>query len=241
MGIARSLSGQEKRDEHRILYSSFLENQRISSLLASYYNTQGRLFPWRRRGLHAWPVLIAEVMLHMTTATKVSATWSLTTRCYRTPAAMANAKKNTLYHILEPLGLQNQRAAQLKHLGQSIVRCYQSRVPMDEESLCTLPGVGKYTARALLWTIGKHAEAPVDRNVLRVYRRLTGISRLREEEIEELFGSMLKSCSNGRSTFLGLLDLSAQLCRPRRPKCPYCPICSFCVTGKRLVGSETGL
>lgn len=214
---------------------SILENQRISNLLASYYHTQGRFFPWRKKGLPAWPVLIAEVMLHMTTATKVSATWSLTMRSYRTPASMAKAKKNELYRILEPLGLQNQRTVQLKRLGTSIIRCYHGRVPIDEESLCTLPGVGKYTARALLWTIGKHTEAPVDRNVLRVYRRLVGSPRLREEETEELFGSMLKSCSDGRSTFLGLLDLSAQLCRPTRPKCQYCPICSFCVTGKRSV------
>jgi A/G-specific adenine glycosylase len=212
-----------------------LENKTLGNLFASYYHAEGRSFPWRMRGLRPWPVLVAELMLHMTTATKVTETWSLMMRSYRTPASIAKAKRSRLYFLLEPLGLQNQRIAQLKGLGAVITKEFHGRIPLDEEALCTLPGIGKYTARALLWTIGERAKAPVDRNVLRVYRRLTGGSQLGEADVENLFGRMLKSCEDGRSIFLGLLDLSAQLCRPTHPKCPRCPIHHFCVTGRRLV------
>jgi A/G-specific adenine glycosylase len=207
----------------------------VSELLSSYYNAQGRPFPWRKKGLHAWPVLIAEVMLHMTIAIKVGPVWSVVLHRYRTPASIARAKENELHHILEPLGLQNQRTSQLKRLGTSLVRKHGGQVPFDEGSLNGLPGVGKYTARAFLWTVGKRAGAPVDRNVLRVYRRLTGEPRLQEDKIEAIFGDTLESSNDGRATFLGLLDLSARFCRPNRPKCQNCLLCSFCATGKRKV------
>ncbi len=166
----------------------------------------------------------------MTIATKVPPVYLDLLKRYPTAAALAGANRSSLENLLTPLGLQRQRARQLIALGSALHEEFQDTVPETMEQLRSLPGVGDYTAAAVLDMCFGGVEPAVDRNVARVLGRYFKGRDLRwnHPSLPLLFGALLESAPGARALLLGTIDLSATMCRPLMPRCHLCVLCQSC-------------
>lgn len=205
----------------------------IARAIESYSATAGRRFPWRMERASPWGILVAEIMLKMTTASKVVPVWEEFLRRYPSPSGVARSRPEALLDILRPLGLEFQRARSLRELAQALADKHGGEIPTPERELVALPGVGPYTARAFLWTSRIAAAPPVDRNIERVVSRIYRLRDQKPTAVEQSLDPILRVARDGRAVFLGLLDISAKYCRPVSPKCTACPLQRLCETGRR--------
>jgi A/G-specific adenine glycosylase len=149
------------------------------------------------------------------------------------PATLAAAAPADVLRTWVGLGY-NRRAIALQRTAQRIVERHEGRVPADLVALEALPGVGPYTARAVLAiAFGRHV-APVDVNVRRVVERLTGASptTLGPRAVQELADDLVPWDRPGDWTH-AMMDLGAVICRAGVPRCDVCPVRAWCATGRR--------
>lgn len=210
----------------------------IAKVLNKFYEAQGREFPWRSPDRSAWELLLAEVLLRVTIATKVPAVWENLVMAYPRPELLAKEEVDALATMLEPLGLQHQRADELVRLADVVHEQCGDEIPRTEEELLKLPGIGPYSARAFLLAVGGPSAPPVDRNVVRVVSRVLGLDGPDDDLVEDVWETLLKDSPDPQGTFFGALDLSAALCRPVKPRCPDCPLAAYCETGRERADIE---
>lgn len=183
-----------------------------------------RDLPWRRTR-DPWAILVAEVMLQQTQVDRVVPRWLAFLARWPDAASCAAA---TLGEVLEEWsGLGYPRRARNLHATARTVRDqYRGRFPDDLDTLLTLPGIGPYTARAVLAFAFERDEAVVDTNVGRVLARRAGAS-LRPREAQALADAWVPAGA-GWEWNQGLLDLGALRCRPGVPTCTGCPVAPGC-------------
>jgi A/G-specific adenine glycosylase len=138
--------------------------------------------------------------------------------------------------ILHPLGLAH-RSLRLPALGRSLVNDHQGQVPSSFSALAALPGVGRYTANAVLTVAYRQRRPLLDPNVIRlierVFDRRSDRSRARDDSELWAFVESLLPERGAREFNLALVDLGATVCRPRRPRCSECPLAERCLAAGR--------
>jgi len=216
----------------------------IQSKVVNYYCDFGREFPWRDQYKEPYHILIAELLLKRTTAQSVSRIYAKILSQYPTIEDLLKAKKKDLQTLIEPLGLVNQRYAILKNAASYISDI--GNFPVTLQGLLEIPGVGDYTARAILsFAFGKPF-AVVDSNVIRIYNRLflDFFKRGVLSDYQELADYLLP-LDKYREFNFGLLDISAEYCRPVYLHCEECPLSTLCefesVAAKELHKIAEGL
>jgi A/G-specific adenine glycosylase len=177
-------------------------------------------------------VLVSEILLRKTDRYKAKSIYPLFTGKFLNLEELAQADQRYLIEILRPLGLLNQRAVQLKKASQFILEEFGGKVPDKFVDLMKIPGVGRYTANAVLcFSFGRNV-AVLDTNVIRLLEKFFGISfkRARPRYDPELwkFTEALALSRNAREYFYGTLDLSNQICKAKDPKCGECPLKKMC-------------
>jgi A/G-specific adenine glycosylase len=182
-----------------------------------------RDLPWRQTR-DPWRVLVAEVMLQQTQAERVIPRWHVFGASYPTPAALAEAALGDVLRAWQGLGYPR-RARNLHDAASLIVERHGGAVPDELDQLLALPGVGRYTARAVLVFAFERDEAVVDTNIARVLARTAG-RRLTPNEVQRLADSWVPA-GDGWAWNQVLMDLGATLCRPV-PRCGGCPIAASC-------------
>jgi hydroxyethylthiazole kinase-like uncharacterized protein yjeF len=130
----------------------------------------------------------------------------------------------------------NRRAIALRAAAIEIVRAHDGVVPDDLAQLQALPGIGPYTARAVLAIAFGRPVAALDTNIRRVVGRVAGAdARPRtiagERELQRLADGLVPGRAAARWTH-ALMDIGAAFCRPRAPRCDDCPLVSLCVFAK---------
>ncbi len=182
-----------------------------------------RELPWRATR-DPWPVLVSEFMLQQTGVARVLPKWSTFVAEYPTPAECASASLGDVLRLWQGLGYPR-RARNLHASAVAIVSRHGGSVPADLDSLLALPGVGPYTARAVLAFAFEHDVAVVDTNIARVLARFTG-RRLKPREVQSIADEFV---ADGASWLWnqGFMDLGATVCRPD-PSCDECPWTSEC-------------
>lgn len=201
-----------------------------------------RSFPWRNPNRTAYEVLVAEVLLKRTTATAAARVYAMMLRQYPTPAHLGIAHMGDLVGLLKTIGLQSQRSRHLMRLGEYLTEHEGGDVPSTLEGLLAAPGLGPYSARAVLSFGWGTPAAVVDSNVERVLRRVFKDclpSQLRLAELQEIADLLLPDETH-RAFNLGLLDLGALVCRYTRPRCRDCPLAQSCDYNRRIA-SEDGV
>jgi A/G-specific adenine glycosylase len=184
---------------------------------------QLRGLPWRATR-DPWLVLVAEVMLQQTQARRVVPAWQAFGAAYPTPAACADASLGDVLRTWQGLGYPR-RARDLHGAAGVIVARHGGRVPDDLATLLDLPGVGRYTARAVLAFAFERDVAVVETNIARVLARVAG-RRLTLGEVQA-FADSLVPAGAGWAWNQSMMDLGATVCRPV-PACAGCPVRDRC-------------
>lgn len=198
--------------------------------ITAWYARQGRHdLPWRRTR-DRWAVLVSEVMLHQTQVPRVAAAWPRFFGRFPTPGAMAQAGPGAVIRAWGTLGYPR-RARRLWEAATAIVA---HGWPDDLKSL---PGVGRYTARAVAAQCDDTDLPAVEVNGRRVAERAAGraLSDRDAEAILVDLGAPLR----GRDRLLALMDVGALVCRPSEPQCDACPVRMRCATRGARAGERT--
>lgn len=181
-----------------------------------------RDLPWRRTR-DPWAVLVSEVMLQQTQVARVIPRWEAFLERFPTPAACAAAPLGDVLREWQGLGYPR-RARNLHTTARRVTQL--GGFPRDLAGLLALPGIGPYTARAVLAFAFESDAAVVDTNIARVYARVAG-ERLTPKRVQTMADD---ACPSGDAWAWNqcLMDLGAALCRPTNPGCGDCPVRKSC-------------
>jgi len=188
-------------------------------------------FPWRN-SRNKYKILLSEILLKKTTRVQVANEWSNIIRVIPTIKALQKADRRMLVKVLTPLGMENVRAEHLKQLGEKISEEFNGRVPSSKKELLEMPGVGPYTANAVLCFAFKKDVSMVDVNILRVLQRVFSLksksSRMHQDKKIWEFAESLPPKGRGKDFNYGILDFAAKVCTARKPKCGTCVMKKIC-------------
>jgi len=198
--------------------------------LLSWYGSHKRLLPWRSSPT-PYRVWIAEIMLQQTRVQTVLPYYTRFLKRFPDLAALAAASEEDVLAHWAGLGYYR-RARNLRKAARKVVDQWRGRFPETLEDIGGLPGVGRYTAAAIISIAFNQPHAVVDGNVRRVIRRLCGIVKAPEDLIWELAESLLAK-GRARDFNQAFMELGALVCLPSRPLCDVCPVRSLCHSGHR--------
>jgi A/G-specific adenine glycosylase len=188
--------------------------------------------PWRHTR-EPWAILVSEVMAQQTQVARVIPVYRRFIARFPTPTACADAPLGEVLRAWAGLGY-NRRARFLHRAAQAIVDDHGGRVPSTLADLLALPGVGAYTARAVMVFAYEADIGVVDTNTGRVLSRAVAGRALTRPEAQALVDAMVPP---GQGWLFGqsLLDLGAMVCAGANPACHRCPVRRRCrwATGGR--------
>ena len=204
----------------------------LTGALLGWYDRHRRTLPWRtRKGRRPDPyrVWLSEIMLQQTTVAAVGDYFRAFTRRWPNFAALAAAPDAEVMQAWAGLGYYA-RARNMLRTARLVVREHGGRLPADEAALRGLPGIGHYTAGAILSIAFDKPAAPVDGNIARVLARLHDISTPSPRLEIALRPRVADLTSGGRAGDIvqALMDLGATICTPTRPDCAACPWKTHC-------------
>jgi len=180
-----------------------------------------RDLPWRQ-SRDPWAVLVSEVMLQQTQVSRVVPRWHAFLARFPDPAACAAAPVADVIGLWVGLGY-NRRAVQLHGAASAVVACHGGRLPETLAELQALPGVGPYTARAILAFAFEFPAGVVDTNVARILARAVAGRRLSLAEAQAAADALVPAGGSWRWN-QALLDIGARHCTSGRPMCDQCPL-----------------
>jgi A/G-specific adenine glycosylase len=197
--------------------------------LLNWYMTNSRDLPWRRDP-SAYHTVVSELMLQQTQVDRVIPAYEAFILRFPTFAALAAAARSDVVRAWRGLGY-NRRAVHLHELARAVVDRHEGQLPDSRKDLLALPGVGPYTAGAILSLAFGQDEAAMDTNVRRVIGRYRGDDR--PAQVAQEAGRLVPS---GRASEWNqaLMDLGATICVSRRPRCLVCPIADGCASAGRV-------
>jgi len=197
--------------------------------LLKWAESHTRVFPWRlnRTPYH---VFVAEFLLQRTPADRVAGIYSRLLEEVPTIDDLAKANPYGLEQIGRSLGLIK-RMHRLVNAAREIVRSHESHIPNSIEELQELPGIGGYTAAAIVCFGFGRDVAIIDANVKRVLSRYFEFNVKYPKDLEalNLCAARLIPTGRGLSYNDALLDFAAIICR-KNPQCTRCPLnlcCSY--------------
>ncbi|MGA1775191.1 MAG: hypothetical protein ACO4BW_06175, partial [Nitriliruptoraceae bacterium] len=181
--------------------------------------------PWRR-DRRPWAVLVSEAMLQQTQVARVAPRFAAFVARWPDPAALAADPLADVLEAWAGLGYYR-RARDLHAAARVIVERHGGEVPDDLAALRALPGVGPYTARAVLALAFGRDVGVVDTNAARVLSRAFAGAPLRATAVQRLADALVPPGS-GRAHTEAVLDLGATVCTARSPRCDVCPLAHGC-------------
>lgn len=206
------------------------QSNNLTTRLLAWYADHRRDLPWRetRDPYHIW---VAEVMLQQTQVATVIPYYRRFLARFATVQALAAASLDDVLKLWEGLGYYG-RARHLHAAAGMVMSEFNGRVPDTMEAMLSLPGIGRYTAGAVLSIAGGQDVPALDGNVRRVLCRVFAV----EEDVTRGAGRrrlwhLAKSLlPRGRAGDFNqaLMDLGATICTPRGPVCDECPLVTDC-------------
>jgi A/G-specific adenine glycosylase len=154
-------------------------------------------------------------------------------RRFSTIQSLANARQRDVVVAWRGMGY-NSRAARLHRLARIIVGRYAGIFPKEYASIVRLPGIGKYTAHAILSSAFGKKVPVVDVNVRRFFSRFFWRMRSTRERCSEVDIWKIAAAALPRRTTntwnQALMDFGAMVCRPQKPQCTVCPVAGLCMS-----------
>jgi len=231
------MSPARERPLHRQAATNPAES--VVAAVVDWFGASARDLPWRRPGTTPWAVLVSEVMLQQTPVSRVLPVYADWLARWPTPAALAAGSAGDAVRMWGKLGYPR-RALRLHACAVVVTERHAGRLPDDLDELLALPGVGDYTARAVLAFAYRKRAPVVDTNVRRVLARVvSGAGRPGPPSISRdlrQMGELLPDEDEQAARFCaGIMELGALVCTAASPGCGACPISGLCAW--RLAGS----
>ncbi len=193
--------------------------------LAAWFGVEGRDLPWRRTR-DPWGVLVSELMLQQTGVARVEPRYRAFLDRFPTAAVCAAAPAGDVVEEWRGLGY-NRRAVNLHRCARAVVADHGGSLPTELDALLALPGIGPYTARAVLAFAAEEPVGVLDVNVTRTLSRLIGRA-VAQTDADALAAAAEGDAPGGAWAWnQGIMELGATTCRPR-PLCDACPVSAHC-------------
>lgn len=199
-------------------------HDQIVAALLGWSVTSLRELPWRTTN-DPWCVLVSEVMLQQTSVARVLPKYEAFIERFPTATDLANSSLGEALVLWQGLGYPR-RCRNLKAAAEAVVARHGGVIPSTLEELLALPGIGQYTARAVLAFAHRQDVAVVDVNVSRVLSRLQGApmtARMLQEFADELV-----PIGSSWEWNQAMMDFGANVCSVRSPSCRQCPVKKWC-------------
>lgn len=202
--------------------------------LLDWYRGAARDLPWRRTR-DPYAVWVSEIMLQQTQVATVVGYFERFTRALPTIRALAAAHEDQVLKLWEGLGYYR-RARQLHAAAREVVERFAGEFPRELADVQGLPGIGRYTAGAILSIAFDQRHPILEANTVRLLSRLvafegdsqsTAGKRLLWQTAAELLPQ--RDCGTFNQA---LMELGSQVCTPREPACHVCPVARFCKSRK---------
>ena len=199
-------------------------------LLLSWFRQFRRDLPWRR-DKDPYRIWLSEIMLQQTRVAAVIPYYERFLERFPDIVALAKAPEEDVLRLWSGLGYYT-RARNLQQGAQQIVAKHGGVFPREEEQALALPGIGAYTAAAILSIAFDAKYAVLDGNVARVLARLDAVRgdlqengrwRALQRRADELLDRKAPGDWNQ-----AMMELGAMICTPRSPQCLLCPVAKFC-------------
>lgn len=199
---------------------------KITGSLLTWYKNCKRDLPWRKTH-KPYKILVSEVMLQQTQVSRVLVKYREFLTAFPTIEDLATASPAEVIKAWKGLGY-NRRALFLQKTAQTIVNEYSGKFPNDIKSLCALPGIGDYTARAILSFAFKKPIPMMDTNHRRFYGRVfCGVETPNDKELLQLAEKILPK-KDAYDFNQALMDFGSSICTSKKPRCADCPIRPMC-------------
>jgi A/G-specific adenine glycosylase len=202
----------------------------IRKHLLHWFRKYQRDLPWRRNK-DPYRIWVSEIMLQQTRVAAVIPYYERFLAKFPDIPALAGAPEEEVLRLWSGLGYYG-RARNLQRAAQQMVASHGGDFPRTADEALALPGIGSYTAAAILSIAFGALHAVLDGNVARVLARLDAVrgdlrERSRWHALQKSADKLLdpKSPSDWNQA---MMELGAMLCTPRAPQCLLCPIAKFC-------------
>lgn len=207
-----------------------MEIKRFQTNLLNWYSVHQRKLPWRENH-DPYRIWLSEIMLQQTQVATVIDYFNRFVAAYPNPASLAAASEDSVFKLWEGLGYYS-RARNLMKCARVLVEDYDGQFPRTLPEMLKLPGIGPYTAGAVL-SIAFNAPVPaVDGNVLRVFSRLhASFADIGDPKTRPLIEALVcEALPEDRRHFnQAVMELGATICTPRNPLCGECPVSQDCL------------
>ena len=212
----------------------------LATRLLSWFDRHARDLPWRRSG-DLYAIWLSEIMLQQTQVATVIPYYQRFLAAFPSVKELAAAPQQQVLKLWEGLGYYR-RARQLHAAAQQIVSEHGGRFPDSFDAVRSLPGIGRYTAGAIL-SIGLDQRLPIlEANTIRVLSRLlayrgdttsNGGQKLLWTAAEKILPANRCGAFNQ-----ALMELGSEICTPKTPCCDRCPLARLCPTRKLGLQAE---
>ena len=214
-----------------------MNNLILTKKILNWYDNNKRTLPWRKKcsqKQREYFTLVSEFMLQQTQVSTVIPYFKNFIKNIPNLDFLAKINEKKLLKYWEGLGYYS-RVKNLKKTAKIVVSKYKKKLPITLDELTKLPGIGEYTASAILAIAFNKPYIPLDGNVERVIKRLLNLKskvEIRKENLikqKKILGTSERSSDYAQA----LMELGAIICKPKKPFCEKCPLTKNCKSYKK--------
>ena len=214
-----------------------MKDQLVTNKILKWYDINKRSLPWRKnvsKQKGQYYTLVSEFMLQQTQVATVIPYFNRFIKIIPSLEILAKIQNKKLIKLWEGLGYYS-RARNLKKTAQVIIKNFKGKLPNNFEDLISLPGIGNYTASAILAIAFNKPYIPLDGNIERVLKRYLYLKKDNEIQKDNLIKkkSIFGTSSRSSDYAQALMELGALICKPTNPLCNQCPISKKCMSLKK--------
>ena len=214
-----------------------MKDQIITKKILNWYDLNKRTLPWRKNVSQSkkhYYTLVSEFMLQQTQVVTVIPYFNRFINKIPNLKKLSKMPDRELIKLWEGLGYYS-RVRNLKKTAKIIISKYHGEIPNNYEDLISLPGIGNYTANAILAIAFNKSYIPLDGNIERVLKRYLYLKKDKEIQKDNLIEkkSIFGISSRASDYAQALMELGAMICKPKNPECSGCPISKNCKSYKK--------
>ena len=204
----------------------------LTKKILYWYDNNKRELPWRKKNSQIkreYYTLVSEFMLQQTQVTTVIPYFNNFIKNIPNLTALSKINESKLLKYWEGLGYYS-RVKNLKKTANIVKKNFNGRLPSTIDELKLLPGIGDYTANAIMAIAFNESFIPLDGNIERVIKRLLNLKLISQVSKENLIKQkkILGASIRGSDYAQALMELGALICKPKNPLCFKCPVKRNC-------------